>query len=164
MCKSLLDGKMLYVIKNETDDIIREEEIIPENEFHEKHDKFKNLKILLEKKKNSNAKILIFSGFDYTFNQIIPILNSINIKYDYIKGNGDQIKSVVNKYKSDKIDVLLVNTRNYGTGMNLENTTDIIMFHKFDTQLEQQVIGRAYRLGRELPLNVYYLLHENEMK
>ena len=164
MCKSLLDGKMLYVIKNGTDDIIREEEIIPENEFHEKHDKFKNFKILLEKKKNSNAKILIFSGFDYTFNQIIPILNSVNIKYDYIKGNGDQIKSVVNKYKSDKIDVLLVNTRNYGTGMNLENTTDIIMFHKFDTQLEQQVIGRAYRLGRELPLNVYYLLHENEMK
>jgi SNF2 family DNA or RNA helicase len=38
------------------------------------------------------------------------------------------------------------------------------MFHKFDTQLEQQVIGRAYRMGRELPLNVYYLLHENEIK
>lgn len=164
ICKSLLNGNMLYVIKNDVEEIIKDVEIIPENELHEKHDKFKNLKILLEKKKNSNAKILIFSGYDYTFNQIIPILNSIDIKYDYIKGNGDQIKSIVNKYKKNQIDVLLVNTKNYGTGMNLENTTDIIMFHKFDTQLEQQVIGRAYRLGRELPLNVYYLLHENEMK
>jgi len=164
MCKNLLKGDMLFVVKEVEEKNIIEEEILPENEFHEKHDKFKNFKILLEKKKNTNAKILIFSGYDYTFNQIIPILNNINIKYDYIKGNGDQIKSTVNKYKTNQIDILLVNPKNYGTGMNLENTTDIIMFHKFDTQLEQQVIGRAYRLGRELPLNVYYLLHENEIK
>jgi SNF2 family DNA or RNA helicase len=164
MCKSSINSNMLFVVKNDIDEVKEVEEILPENELHDKHDKFKNFKILLEKKKATNSKILIFSGYDYTFNQIIPILNDINVRYDYIKGNGDQIKSVVNKYKKDQIDVLLVNTKNYGTGMNLENTTDIIMFHKFDTQLEQQVIGRAYRMGRELPLNVYYLLHENEIK
>ena len=86
------------------------------------------------------------------------------MSFDYIKGNSNQINSIVNKYKKGNLNVLLINTRNYGSGMNLENTTDIIMFHKFDTQMETQVIGRAHRLGRTSPLNIYYLLHENECK
>lgn len=91
------------------------------------------------------------------------ILNKLKIKYDHIKGNGDQINSIIKRYKSNEIDVLLVNSCNYGSGLNLENTTDIIMFHKMNTQLEKQIIGRAQRLGRKYSLNVYYLLHDNEI-
>ena len=28
--------------------------------------------------------------------------------------------------------------------------------------MEEQIIGRGQRLGREKPLNIYYLTHENE--
>lgn len=163
LCKSELISDMLFIISKNNEPLLIENKVNA-NIIHESHDKLQNFKNLLKQKKNTGAKILIFSGYDYTFNQIMPILDGIETTYEFIKGNGDQIKSVVNKYKKNEIDVLLVNTKNYGTGMNLENTTDIIMFHKFDTQMEQQVIGRAYRLGRNIPLNVYYLLHENELK
>ena len=48
--------------------------------------------------------------------------------------------------------------------MNLEMTTDIIIFHKMNDELEKQVIGRGQRLGRTSQLNVHYLCYENEMK
>jgi SNF2 family DNA or RNA helicase len=151
---------MLYTVAEDSANTVNE--VISEDVVNEKFDKLKNLEILLKSKKE--AKILIFSNFDNTFHKITPILDKLSVRYEYIKGNGDQIKAVVHRYKSNVLDVLLVNTRNYGTGMNLENTTDIIMLHKLDTQLETQVIGRAHRFGRIGALNVYYLLHENEIK
>lgn len=162
ICKAEINSDMLFVVDKKCQNKCEILDDIPIDEMHETRDKLHNLEILLNNKKK--LKILIFSGYEYTFNKMIPILDKLKIKYDYIKGNGDQINSTINKYKSDIIDVLLINTKNYGTGMNLENTDCIIMFHKFDTQLENQVIGRAHRLGRKKPLNVFYLLHENEIK
>jgi hypothetical protein len=37
------------------------------------------------------------------------------------------------------------------------------MFHKFDAEIEKQVIGRAQRCGRTTTLNIHYLLNENEI-
>lgn len=163
LCKAALSSKQLYLIDNnkiENEIIIENEVIIPENELHEEHDKLTNFKILLKEKKN--GKILIFSRFDYTFSKIIIILKELGMSFDQIKGNTNTINKIINRYRSNLIDILLINTSNYGIGLNLENTTDLIMFHKFDSQLEQQIIGRAQRIGRTDPLNVYYLLHENE--
>lgn len=130
------------------------------DELNELFDKLTNLEILLKKKKD--GKILIFSNAENSFHNISRILYKNNIKFDCIKGNTNQINSIINKYKTGDLNVLLINTTNYGTGMNLENTTDIIMFHQFNTQIEEQIIGRAQRLGRKEPLNVYYLLYDNE--
>jgi hypothetical protein len=162
ICKDRLVGDMLYTVHNNNDANCSNASVISDEEMNEQFDKIKNIEILLKKKKN--AKILIFSNFDSTFQNIIPVLQSLSMKFEFIKGNGDQIRATVNRYKSDVLNILLVNSRNYGTGMNLENTTDVIMLHKFDIQLEAQVIGRAQRFGRVEPLNVYYMLHENEIK
>jgi SNF2 family DNA or RNA helicase len=80
-----------------------------------------------------------------------------------MKGSHDVIASIVRQYKKGNLDILLVNPKNYGSGLNLENTTDIIMMHKFDNEIERQVIGRAQRYGRQTPLKVWYLLHDNEI-
>jgi SNF2 family DNA or RNA helicase len=112
---------------------------------------------------NANAKLLIFSAYENSFTNVIPILNRLNIQFDYLKGNGYQIQATIERYKHGNVKVLLVNTRQYGSGLNLENTTDMILFHKFDTEIEKQVIGRAQRFGRKEPLHVHYLLYENEM-
>ena len=37
------------------------------------------------------------------------------------------------------------------------------MFHKFDANIENQVIGRAQRFGRKESLNIHYLLNQNEI-
>lgn len=165
LCKHQLTSKMLYVVQESGGP---SNAVVPSSEededvLSEKFDKLKNLENLLKIKRDQNSKILIFSSYESSFQQIIPIMNAMRIRWEFIKGNGDQVNAIVRRYKSNETDVLLVNTRNYGVGMNLENTTDIIMFHKFDTQLDAQVIGRAHRMGRTMPLNVYYLLHENEI-
>ena len=54
-----------------------------------------------------------------------------------------------------------MNARYCGSGINLENTSDIFIYHSMSTELTQQVIGRAQRPGRDSCLNVW-MLHENE--
>ena len=58
----------------------------------------------------------------------------------------------------------MLNTNHYGTGLNLENTTDLIFYHKMSCDMEKQVIGRAQRVGRTSDLNIHYLFQDNEIK
>ena len=46
--------------------------------------------------------------------------------------------------------------------MNLENTTDIIIMHKMQGDIEMQAIGRAQRFGREGELRIWKLYYQNE--
>lgn len=124
-------------------------------------DKFENLQEILQAK--PDGKFLIFSCYDTTFQKTEQLLHSLNQSFALLKGSHDVIASITRRYKSGDLNILLVNPRNYGSGLNLENTTDIVILHKFDTDIEHQVIGRAQRLGREHSLNVHYLLYENEI-
>ena len=49
----------------------------------------------------------------------------------------------------------MLNAQHYGSGLNLQMATDVIMYHKFNKELEEQVIGRAQRLGRQTSLNIH---------
>lgn len=110
-----------------------------------------------------DMKILIFSENDNSFVAIEKMLVQLSINYAKLKGNS--INRVVEEYKNGKsLQVLLVNSTAYGSGLNLENTTDVILLHKFDNEAENQVLGRAQRPGRTKPLNVIYLLNANEMQ
>ncbi len=168
-CRSMVSRKSLYVVSEETastsqqvsQPVIREDIFNPE--YTKQFDKNENLKkILRTRLRDPNFKCLLFSCFDHSFVNVIPVLESLDIKWSYMKGRGDIIKSTVQKYKNGDLQVLLINVHDYGSGLNLENTSDIIMFHKFDSEIEKQVIGRAHRLGRSGSLSVWYLLHENE--
>ena len=130
------------------------------DEYTKSKNKFENLKRIIYNR-NKNKKFLIFSDFEQSFGKMIPYLDACGLKYATIKGNS--VNETIRKYRSDELDALLVNSRNYGSGLNLENTTDVILFHKFENQLEKQIIGRAQRPGRTSTLNVWYLLNENEM-
>lgn len=169
MCKSKIVADKLLVVDNKAlddpnfTDNQEDSACGSDEEIHECNDKVKNFEILMSKRA-PNSKFLIFSNYDNTLNNIIPILNNLHIRYEFLKGNASQINCTLNRYKQGNVDILLVNSRYYGSGMNIENTTDIIMMHKFDTEIEKQVIGRAHRLGRTSPLNVWYFLYENEMK
>jgi hypothetical protein len=166
LCKSQLTSDDYLVIKKDYTNIPCNMEIdtpINENEVNESFDKYKNLEVIMKKRK-PNSKFLIFSSYDSSFYEIIPILVKLNIRFDFLKGSGSQINNMINRYNANDLDVLLVNMRHYGCGLNIEKTSDIIMFHRFDNQAEQQLIGRAHRMGRTEPLNVHYLLYENEMR
>jgi hypothetical protein len=127
-------------------------------------DKLQNLEqILVERCATPGAsKVLVFSSFDNAFADIVSMLTRVGLRHRFLKGNLYTVAGIERDYRQGGLDVLLVNTSNYGSGLNFENTTDVVMLHKFDTEVEHQVIGRAQRCGRETPLNVWYLLHETE--
>ena len=124
-------------------------------------DKCSNLERILINRK-SYSKYVIFSEFEHGFNAMYPNLEKAQVSFSHLKGNQQQCNYIIEKYKTSDLDVLLINSKHYGSGLNLENTTDIVLFHKFTDQIEKQVIGRAQRTGRKDSLNVWYLLNEQE--
>lgn len=136
------------------------EKLPGDDDFTRDCDKLTNLKRIL-KNRTSSSKFLIFSEFEQSFVHMYEHLKSAGITYAHVKGNS--AINNIDKYKNGNVDALLVNSRNYASGINLENTTDVILFHKFETQIEKQIIGRAQRPGRDCSLNVWYLLNENEL-
>ena len=102
-------------------------------ETDEDREKFDNFKLYFkELMKGKNNKVLIFSKYDACFGDIKGFLDNQGIKYAELKGHSSRIRNIVKLYKSDgedKIDVLLLNAEYFGSGLNLENTTDIYLYH-----------------------------------
>ena len=109
------------------------------------------------------SKVIIFSDYSNIFAEISKKLKTLNIEYIELDGGSiGAIDQEIHSYKQGDARVLMCNSRSFGCGMNLENTTDIIFIHKTEESMYKQVIGRAQRAGRTSPLNVYRLLHSNE--
>jgi len=145
-------------VTNDSINVIHEKSVKNINNRPSKTDVL--LKIVKEEK---SKKILIFSSYENTFNIIETILNNNNISYSKLSGNYNHINYKLNLYKNGSLNILLLNSQNFGTGLNLEKTTDIIFYHKMNKDLEQQVIGRAQRFGRENVLNIHMLCYDNEL-
>lgn len=152
LCRTKIDLNKLITIQDEKD-IVKKDEKLPT--------KLENLITIL--KKNPNGKYLIFSEFDHTFNTILNEFNDNNILYDKLMGSTGHITNLIKQYSEGKINVLLLNAKHFGSGLNLQMTSDVIIYHRMSKDLEGQIIGRAQRPGRTTPLNVYYLCYENEI-
>ena len=131
------------------------------NNIQKTNNKINNLVNIL--KMDRLKKTLVFSQHDETFEAVVQALHESNITCAFLKGPCATVMHTIERFKNGHIDVLLINPEHCASGLNLECTTDVIMFHKLDSEMEKQVIGRAYRFGRTQPLNVWYLLHANEM-
>jgi SNF2 family DNA or RNA helicase len=55
-----------------------------------------------------------------------------------------------------------MNARYVGAGINLEPATHVVLYHRMNSELERQVIGRAVRFERAAELRVIHLVHETE--
>jgi len=114
-------------------------------------------------KENPNARVLMFSSYDASFTKLEDSLDAADIKYSMLNGSQLRIAKLLREFKSGKYNVLFLNARNMGAGLNIESATHVMLFHRMSAELESQIIGRANRLGRTNPLEVVYLIHENEM-
>ena len=150
MCRSEIGAKDITAIGNHT-------RVQSVHELPSKDEAF--MSIL---KEYSKGKILVFSAHDQSFNGIIESLGTLGKSCVKLVGSGSRITNIMKEYKNDDLDVLLLNANHYGTGLNLENTTDLVFYHKMTFDMEQQVIGRAQRYGRTQPLRIHYLYQENE--
>lgn len=119
--------------------------------------------IELVKDNKENKRFLIFSSYENSFEEISDSLIKNDINFSMLKGSTGRIKNIIEDYKNNKTSILLLNAKYFGSGLNLQMTSDIIMYHRMDKELEKQIIGRGQRLGRKGALRIHYLCHENEM-
>jgi hypothetical protein len=152
MCRTPFTMKDLHIIHNELDNTKKiEKKLLSKKE---------NLINIIKKK--VNGKFLIFSNYENTNDNIGKILADENITFSKLGGNINVINNTIEKFKNGKIKVLLLNATNYGSGLNLQMASDIIIYHEMTTELQTQIVGRSQRMGRTEQLNVYYLIHDNE--
>lgn len=109
-------------------------------------------------KSNKKGSFIIFSNFDESFSTIRKILVENNIIYSEIKGNDKNRDNIIKKFKQRKTQILFLNSNYNGSGINLQECTDIILYHKMNKNTKEQILGRANRIGRTKELNVHNLL------
>jgi SNF2 family DNA or RNA helicase len=110
-----------------------------------------------------DSKFIVFSRYDNPFLSIKNKLEEHNISVTIVNGNKDHIHNIQMKFRDGEFRVLLLNSTNFCSGMNLESATHVILYHSgMSYTEEEQVIGRAYRMGRTMPLHVVRLMNEGE--
>ena len=108
-------------------------------------------------KKNQSGKFLIFSDHDKSFNSITIVLEENGITSTQIRGNVKTIEEKLSSFKKGDIKAIFLNSKYNGAGLNLQEATDIILYHEMNFNIETQILGRANRIGRKIPLNVHHL-------
>jgi hypothetical protein len=112
---------------------------------------------------NKTAKILMFSGYDASFQRIESTMQEEGLTFATATGSQARISKLIREFAAGKYNVLFLNARNMGAGLNIEMASHVVLFHKMSGELEDQIVGRANRLGRKDPLSVVHLLHDNEL-
>lgn len=167
MCRSPVVIKELVYINNEEEDSKVNAENNKDNkdlkyiEKEEKENKMSKQDKVLQLVMNGiqqNKKFLIFSMYDESFNIIRRVLDNHNIDFVEISGSKATRDSKLKKFKENKINVVFLNSRFNGAGINLENATDIILYHEMPSGIRDQVIGRALRIGRRDSLTIHNLI------
>jgi len=106
---------------------------------------------------NKNGKFLIFSTYDASFQPICRVLKDNKIKYAMLKGSSITRQKNIDGFKRGGIQVIFLNSNFNGAGINLQETTDLILYHKMSQVTRRQIIGRAERIGRKEPLRIHHL-------
>lgn len=158
MCRSSIDISKCTVINDSKQETEKNNNANVKD--HTLCSKADNLITILKTK--PDGRFLVFSNYDRTFENLNIKLTENGINHNRLVGSNVVINSIIRRFEAGEIKVLMLNALNYGSGLNLQMATDIIIYHELDTELETQVIGRAQRLGRTEPLNIYYLLNDNE--
>ena len=109
-------------------------------------------------KNSGNKKFLIFSSYQESFNLIRNTLSDNDITYAEIRGQYKTRNRNIEKFKEGKIKVIFLNSKNNGAGINLQEATDIILYHRMNDSFQKQIIGRVNRIGKDNELIVHHLI------
>ncbi len=152
MCRTALGVGHLIRLQKENE--------TPRAEPAEPKKRHKLLEILKQKPK---GRFLVFSHYDNPFEDFGDDCSGAHISYRILKGNSLSISKAVDDFEKGKLQVLFLNSRELGVGLNLVSATDVILYHALMPEEEKQVVGRALRMGRTAPLTVHKLQHAGEV-
>ena len=108
------------------------------------------------------AKILVFASHSNQFGEVSHALRLSGITFACLTGQAGHRQAVLDSYIKGDVKVLILNSRMNGAGLNLQITTDIILWHAMEKALTKQLIGRALRYGLDHHLIVHKFFSERE--
>ena len=132
------------------------------------------IRLLLTEGGGCGSDTIVFSDHGQLFRRVLALVADLGLDcVELDGGNVAEIEAALRRYKGERSEaalsgprrrrVLLASSMLHGCGLNLENTTDVILVHKLQPDLRSQVIGRAQRPGRTGALRVHQLLFDNEL-
>lgn len=157
LCRENIDASFLIYIQDCTDDDI--------SSSNEQDDTSASSPVLCKSKMEvikdlyygkDNGKFVIFSDYDETLKLLqqhldIPILE--------IKGKMETRQKTLDLFKSSELpQILFLNSLDNGAGLNLQEATDIVLFHGMSDSKQTQIVGRCHRIGRTMELMVHHLV------
>jgi SNF2 family DNA or RNA helicase len=145
LCKKTIDlGKLVYIRKDKNDS--------KEVGLPRKVDMV--LKLL---KTYPKGQFLIYSQYNSTFNLIEETLSKNFVEFIKIQGSSKTRSNKIEKFKNNTVRVIFLNSDYDGSGLNLQEATDIILYHEMSESIKTQILGRARRIGRAEELRVHHL-------
>lgn len=92
-------------------------------------------------------RFIIFSNFIESFIPIESWCVDNSVPFINFKCT-ESIQRDIVSFKNGTVQLLLMHSLYKGVGLNLQETTDIVLFHPVSHTTESQVFGRANRIGR----------------
>jgi SNF2 family DNA or RNA helicase len=107
-------------------------------------------------------RFLVFSAHEASFKGLRDMLDARGVRCELLSGTGARVEKLRKQFREGKVQVLCMNARHVGAGINLEAATHVVLYHRMNAELEKQVVGRAVRFERASELRVVHLVHEHE--
>lgn len=155
-CRTEINNKLIYI---KTEEESKEDDSMDIDTDEIRTKKMTKLEKIIDIiLSNPIGKFIIFSDYDSTFFPIFQVLTEHSIPFVQLCGSVKKREKSIASFK-DNINVMFLNSTNNCAGINLENTTDVILYHEMSSATENQIIGRANRIGRTSELNVHHLIY-----
>ena len=110
--------------------------------------------------KNPEGRFLVFSRHDV--HSVIEELAMHGHAVEFLQGNKDTVAKTLDSFANGQSKILFLNSRTSAAGIHIPSATHVILLHRMGKEEEQQILGRAYRLGRTQPLHFIQLLNQRE--
>ena len=113
---------------------------------------------ILDASKAAGDKTLVFSQSIPTLNFLEQMCKTQGRQYARLDGNTPMSHRQVHtkQFNTGSTDIYLISTSAGGLGLNLWGANRVVIFDfKFNPILEEQAVGRAYRIGQQKEVFVY---------
>ncbi len=125
--------------------------------YESRADAFRYLIMSLNKPRN---RVLVFTGYDGVHSRALNEIKKEKISHASLKGGVNTRHKKLEQFKSGEINFLILDSREDSAGIDLPETTHIIIYHDMPENYENQIIGRGHRIGRQNSLIVYNIREE----
>ncbi|MBP5393402.1 MAG: DEAD/DEAH box helicase [Bacteroidaceae bacterium] len=113
------------------------------------------------------AKIVVFSEWERMLRLLAMELDAQGIRYEFLHGNVPSQKrsEIIGRFTNDADCRIFLSTDTGSTGLNLQAASILINLDlPWNPAILEQRIGRIYRIGQEIPIQVMNLVSKNSIE